>query len=45
VPLKVERGKLVLKLTGDYKKLATDRVSGRVRQLARLIGREAVVEV
>lgn len=44
VPLKVERGKLVLKLTGGYKKLATDRVSGRVRQLARLIGREAVVE-
>ncbi len=45
VPLQVVRGKLVLKLSGDYRKLATDRVSGRLRQLARLIGREAVVDI
>jgi exopolyphosphatase/guanosine-5'-triphosphate,3'-diphosphate pyrophosphatase len=44
VPMQVVRGKLVLKLTGKYSKLFTDRVSSRLRQLARLIGREAVVE-
>ena len=44
VPMRVVRGRLVLKLAGPYAKLFTDRVSGRLRQLARLIGREAVVE-
>lgn len=44
VPLRVVRGKLVLKLNGPYARLFTERVSGRVRQLARLIGREAAVE-
>jgi len=42
--MRVVRGRLVLKLSGPYAKLFTDRVSGRLRQLARLIGREAVVE-
>jgi hypothetical protein len=34
----------VLTLNGPYAKLFTERVSGRLRQLARLIGRDAVVE-
>jgi exopolyphosphatase/guanosine-5'-triphosphate,3'-diphosphate pyrophosphatase len=42
-PLVVERGKLKLKLPGPYASLAGERVSGRVKQLARLIGREPVV--
>lgn len=43
-PLQVRRGKLVLKLNGPYAKLAHDRLSNRVRALARLIGRDGVVE-
>ncbi len=42
-PLVVERGKLKLKLQGAYASLAGERVSGRLKQLARLIGREPVV--
>jgi exopolyphosphatase/guanosine-5'-triphosphate,3'-diphosphate pyrophosphatase len=42
-PLVVERGKLKLKLPGPYANLAGERVFGRVKQLARLIGREPVV--
>jgi exopolyphosphatase/guanosine-5'-triphosphate,3'-diphosphate pyrophosphatase len=42
-PLVVERGKLKLKLGGAYASLAGDRVFGRVKQLARLIGREPMV--
>jgi exopolyphosphatase/guanosine-5'-triphosphate,3'-diphosphate pyrophosphatase len=42
-PLVVERSKLKLKLCGPYASLAGDRVFGRVKQLARLIGREPVV--
>jgi exopolyphosphatase / guanosine-5'-triphosphate,3'-diphosphate pyrophosphatase len=42
-PLVVERGKLTLKLPGPYANLAGERVFGRVKQLARLIGREPVV--
>jgi exopolyphosphatase/guanosine-5'-triphosphate,3'-diphosphate pyrophosphatase len=42
-PLVVERGKLKLKLRGAYANLAGERVFGRVKQLARLIGREPVV--
>ena len=42
-PMRVERGKLVLKLPGRYAALAGDRVATRVRQLARLIGREPVI--
>jgi exopolyphosphatase/guanosine-5'-triphosphate,3'-diphosphate pyrophosphatase len=42
-PLVVERSKLKLKLRGPYASLAGDRVFGRVKQLARLIGREPAV--
>ena len=43
-PMQVRRGKLVLKLPGKYGKLAHDRLFNRLRQLARLIGREPVIE-
>jgi exopolyphosphatase/guanosine-5'-triphosphate,3'-diphosphate pyrophosphatase len=43
-PMVVERGKLKLKLQGRYAALAGDRVFARLRQLARLIGREPVME-
>ena len=36
----VERGKLKLKLRGKYRDLAGERIFARLRQLARLIGRE-----
>jgi exopolyphosphatase / guanosine-5'-triphosphate,3'-diphosphate pyrophosphatase len=42
-PMQVTRGKLVLKLPGKYAELAGERVANRLRQLARLIGREPVV--
>jgi exopolyphosphatase/guanosine-5'-triphosphate,3'-diphosphate pyrophosphatase len=42
-PLKVERHRLVLRLEGDCAALAGDRVSSRLKQLARLVGREPVV--
>ncbi|MGA8957530.1 MAG: exopolyphosphatase, partial [Pseudolabrys sp.] len=43
-PMQVKRGKLILNLPGSYGKLASDRLAGRVRQLARLIGREPSIE-
>ncbi len=43
-PMQVKRGKLTLKLPGVYGKLTSDRLSTRLRQLARLVGREAVYE-
>jgi exopolyphosphatase/guanosine-5'-triphosphate,3'-diphosphate pyrophosphatase len=42
-PLVVERGKLKLKLRGKHRDLAGERVFARLRQLARLIGREPVI--
>jgi exopolyphosphatase/guanosine-5'-triphosphate,3'-diphosphate pyrophosphatase len=39
-PLVVEKGKLVLRLKGRYAPLAGERVSTRMKQLGRLIGRE-----
>jgi exopolyphosphatase/guanosine-5'-triphosphate,3'-diphosphate pyrophosphatase len=42
-PLRVERGKLTLRLPRRYAALLSDRVSNRLRQLARLIGRESAV--
>jgi len=42
-PMKVERGKLRLRLKGRYAALAGERLYARVRQLARLIGREPVL--
>jgi len=43
-PLQVKRGKLVLRLPGRYARLAHDRLSNRLRALARVIGREAVID-
>jgi exopolyphosphatase/guanosine-5'-triphosphate,3'-diphosphate pyrophosphatase len=43
-PLKVRRGKLVLTLRGKYGALGSDRLFNRLRQLARLVGREPVIE-
>jgi exopolyphosphatase / guanosine-5'-triphosphate,3'-diphosphate pyrophosphatase len=42
-PLVVERGKLKLKLRGRHRDLAGERIFARLRQLARLIGREPVI--
>src|SRR6266849_2266648 len=44
-PLVVERGKLKLKLLGKYRNLVGERVFARLKQLARLIGREPVMVV
>ena len=37
-PLRVERGKLVLRLEGKFAALAGDRVASRLKQLGKLIG-------
>jgi hypothetical protein len=42
--MQVRRGKVVLTLSGAYGKLTSDRLMGRLRQLARLIGRDAAIE-
>jgi len=42
-PMEVEHGRLVLRLSGDCAALAGERVFNRVKQLARLIGREPVI--
>jgi exopolyphosphatase/guanosine-5'-triphosphate,3'-diphosphate pyrophosphatase len=42
-PMQVKRGRLVLKLSGRYARLAHERLANRLRQLARLIGREAEI--
>ena len=39
----VERGKLKLKLRGQYRNLAGERLFARLKQLARLIGCEPVM--
>jgi exopolyphosphatase/guanosine-5'-triphosphate,3'-diphosphate pyrophosphatase len=43
-PMVVERGKLTLKFKGKYAELAGERLYNRLRQLARLIGREPAME-
>jgi exopolyphosphatase/guanosine-5'-triphosphate,3'-diphosphate pyrophosphatase len=43
VPLKIERHRLVLRLEGKYASLAGERVFSRLKQLARLIGREPLL--
>jgi exopolyphosphatase/guanosine-5'-triphosphate,3'-diphosphate pyrophosphatase len=43
-PMQVKGGKLVLRLPGAFAKLSHDRLFNRLRQLARLIGREAVID-
>jgi exopolyphosphatase/guanosine-5'-triphosphate,3'-diphosphate pyrophosphatase len=42
-PLKVERGKLVLRLEGKMASLDGERLFNRVRQLGKLIGREPAI--
>jgi exopolyphosphatase/guanosine-5'-triphosphate,3'-diphosphate pyrophosphatase len=43
-PMLVERGRLVLRFESTVKALAGERVFARLRQLARLVGREPVME-
>ncbi len=43
-PMQVKKGRLVLRLPGRQARLASDRVFNRLRQLARLIGREPAIE-
>jgi exopolyphosphatase/guanosine-5'-triphosphate,3'-diphosphate pyrophosphatase len=43
-PMLVERGRLVLRFGNGLRALAGERVFVRLRQLARLIGREPVME-
>jgi exopolyphosphatase/guanosine-5'-triphosphate,3'-diphosphate pyrophosphatase len=40
----VERGRLMLRFENGFKDLAGERVFVRLRQLARLVGREPVME-
>lgn len=42
-PLQVRQRKLTLTLRGKYRTMAGDRVLGRLKQLARLIGREPMI--
>ncbi|MBN8958385.1 MAG: Ppx/GppA family phosphatase [Rhizobiales bacterium] len=44
-PMRVERGRLVLRIPKGLRSLSGDRVSNRLRQLGRLIGREPVLLV
>ncbi len=43
-PMQVKRGKLILTLPGRYAQLGSERVFNRLRQLARLVGREPAIE-
>jgi exopolyphosphatase/guanosine-5'-triphosphate,3'-diphosphate pyrophosphatase len=43
-PMQVKRGRLALRLPGRFASLASDRLYGRLRQLARLVGREPAIE-
>ena len=43
-PMQVKRGRLTLHLPGQFAGLASDRLAGRLRQLARLVGREPAFE-
>lgn len=42
-PLRVLRGKLTLRLDGKHAALASDRLFNRLRQLARIVGRDPVI--
>ncbi|HWE78102.1 MAG TPA: exopolyphosphatase [Pseudolabrys sp.] len=42
--MRVKRGRLTLHLPGQFAGLASDRLAGRLRQLARLVGREPAFE-
>jgi exopolyphosphatase/guanosine-5'-triphosphate,3'-diphosphate pyrophosphatase len=43
-PMQVRRGRLVLQLPGRYGRLGSERVFNRLRQLARLVGRDPAIE-
>jgi exopolyphosphatase/guanosine-5'-triphosphate,3'-diphosphate pyrophosphatase len=43
-PMRVKKGKLVLRLEGRFKALAGERLQNRLRQLAKLIDREPVLD-
>jgi exopolyphosphatase/guanosine-5'-triphosphate,3'-diphosphate pyrophosphatase len=43
-PMRVRRRKLVLTLPGRYSPLGSDRLFSRLRQLARLVGRDPLIE-
>jgi exopolyphosphatase/guanosine-5'-triphosphate,3'-diphosphate pyrophosphatase len=43
-PMQVKRGKLVLRLPGKFARLRHERLFNRVRQLARLVGREPAID-
>ncbi len=43
-PMRVKKGKLILKLPGRFARLQSDRLFNRLRQLARLIGREPEIQ-
>jgi exopolyphosphatase / guanosine-5'-triphosphate,3'-diphosphate pyrophosphatase len=43
-PMKVKRGKVTLHLSGRFAGLASDGLAGRLRSLARLVGRESTFE-
>ena len=43
-PMRVRRRKLLLTLPGRYSPLGSDRLFSRLRQLARLVGREPMIE-
>jgi exopolyphosphatase / guanosine-5'-triphosphate,3'-diphosphate pyrophosphatase len=42
-PMTVEQGKLTLRLPGKFAALAGERVAARLKQLARLVGRDAAI--
>ena len=42
--MKVKGGRLTLRLPGEFAGLASDRLAGRLRSLARLVGRDAAFE-
>jgi len=42
--MQVKRGKLILRLPGKFARLRHERLFNRVRQLARLIGREPAID-
>ena len=43
-PMLVKRGKLILRLPGRFAGLGSDRLERRLTQLARLVGREAMID-
>ena len=43
-PMVVRNRKLTLSLRGDQAALANERVAGRLKQLARVIGRQPLIE-